>query len=249
MIASPKVFMIHGWATNHHIFDDLRARAGIAADYWQTPDLPGHGTTPLGQHFNIEAIAQSFAAQISQPVHLLGWSLGGMIALSIAAHYPEKVQTLCLTASLAKLSASPDYPQGLQHAALQNMVLLFEHNYTKFIQQFLTLQMLYATPEDQQSARKLLPALCQYGTPAGLTTSLHSLQQADLRPLLPSIQVPTLLIFGGRDTITPPRMGEYLHQHISGSQWQYLPKAAHLPFLSHPDVFTQSLHHFWEQHS
>lgn len=249
MTVSPTVLMIHGWATNHHIFDDLRARFGAASTSWQTPDLPGHGSAPLNHDFDIDAIAQVFAAQISQPVHLLGWSLGGMVALSLAAKYPEKVKSLCLTASLAKLHSSPDYPQGLQHDALQNMIPRFEQDYPKVIKQFIDLQLMYASDKDQQNARQLLPALCQDGTPTGLAAALHALQQADLRPLLPEIHAPILLIFGGKDTITPPRMGEYLHQHLPDSHWQYLPKAAHIPFLSHPDLFTQSLRHFWEQYS
>ena len=249
MIFSPDVFLIHGWAVNHHIFDGLQKTLAIAAPNWHTPDLPGHGAAPLTHDFNIETIADQFAQQIRQPTHLIGWSLGGMIALVMAARYPDKIKTLCLTATLAKLYASSDYPQGLTHTVLNRMIPRFKQNYQQSISQFLNLQMLHATQQDRQRTLDLLPALCQYGAPSDLSRALTALEQADLRALLPEIHTPTLLIFGGRDVITPARMGEYLHQHISFSQYLLLPQAAHAPFLSHTHQFTQALNDFWEQYT
>lgn len=246
MISPPEVFLIHGWAANHHIFDALRLLLAIDPDRWHTPDLPGHGAAAPQPYFDLNAIADQFAAGISRPVHLVGWSLGGMVALVMAARHPDKVKSLCLTASLAKLHASADYPQGLQHVALEAMIPRFEQNYYKSMRQFLGLQMLYAAPEDRLSEQQLLPALCQYGAPTGLTAALTALQQLDLRPILTDIHCPVLLIFGGRDAITPMRMGEYLHQNIRNSHWLPIPEAAHAPFLSHGHQFAPALKNFWE---
>jgi pimeloyl-[acyl-carrier protein] methyl ester esterase len=250
MITPPHTLLIHGWGANHHIFDPLLAYLPAT---WQKfcyiPDLPGHGCAPFDGTFNIDSIADQLATQLTTRTHLLGWSLGGMVALSLAARYPEKVASLCLTASLAKLMADSDYPQGLQRTSLNMMSSRFSEDYPKYMQQFLQLQMLYADTGARACLNSLVTAICQYGAPAALNAALHALEQADLRPLLSSINCPVLLIYGGRDAITPPRMGEYLHQQLPQSEWCLLPQAAHTPFLSHPDEFTRILGQFWEQYS
>lgn len=250
MTIPSQTLLIHGWGANHHIFDPLQAHLPtIGQEHWCIPDLPGHGCAPFDGTFNIDSIADQIAAQLTARIHLLGWSLGGMVALSLAARYPDKVASLCLTASLAKLMASSDYPQGLQRVSLNMMASRFSEDYPKYMQQFLQLQMLYADPSARACLNSLVPVICQYGPPAALNAALHALEQADLRPLLSSINCPVLLIYGGRDAITPPRMGEYLHQQLPQSEWCLLPQAAHTPFLSHPDEFARVLNQFWERYS
>ncbi|WP_367431809.1 pimeloyl-ACP methyl ester esterase BioH [Snodgrassella alvi] len=250
MTTPSQTLLIHGWGANHHIFDPFLASLPLPyQNHIQTPDLPGHGCAPFDGTFDINTIADQLAAQLSEPAHVLGWSLGGMVAISLAARYPDRVATLCLTASLAKLLASSDYPQGLQKVSLHQMADKFRMDYPKYMQQFLQLQMLYADTGIQTGMHHLLPAICQYGAPVALNAALHALEQADLRPLLSSLHCPVLLVYGGRDTITPPRMGEYLHQQLPQSEWHLLPQAAHTPFLSHPDEFARVLGRFWEQYT
>lgn len=249
MTTTPQTLLIHGWGANHHVFDPLQTFIPAPwQNQWWAPDLPGHGSAPFDGHFDLNEIADQIAQQITQPVNLVGWSLGGMVALNLAARHPEKVNTLCLTASLVKLLASHDYPQGLHRVSLDTMANLFAEGYHKYMQQFLQLQMLYASPSARNNINQLTSTICQYGSPAGLNAALLALKQADLRPLLDSINCPVLLLFGARDAITPPRMGEYLHQHLPQSEWILLPQAAHVPFLSHTAEFAQVLSQFWERH-
>ena len=120
MSDSVNVLLLHGWAANHHIFNLLAAslpECRVAA-----PDLPGHGAAGFDGTFDVAAVADSLAAQLNEPAHLLGWSLGGLVALHMAARHPEKVRSLCLTASFARLSAAPDYPERLANPALGKMI-------------------------------------------------------------------------------------------------------------------------------
>lgn len=249
MSTTSPTLLIHGWGANHHVFDLLHTYISKPwHNHWWTPDLPGHGTAPFCGHFNLDNIADQLAAQINEPVNLVGWSLGGMVALSLAARYPKKVNTLCLTASLAKLLTSSDYPQGLHRVGLNIMAQRFAEDYPKYMQQFLQLQMLHASSSAQNNICQITANICQYGTPTALNAALLVLNQADLRPLLSSIHCPVLLLYGGRDAITPPRMGEYLHEHLPQSEWILLPQAAHVPFLSHTVEFARVLSQFWERH-
>ncbi|WP_308035801.1 pimeloyl-ACP methyl ester esterase BioH [Neisseria cinerea] len=242
--AAKKVYLIHGWGANRHVFDDLMPRLPAT---WSVSsvDLPGHGDAPFVQPFDIEAAADAVAAQIDAPADILGWSLGGLVALYLAARHPGKVRSLCLTASFARLTADEDYPEGLAAPALGKMVGAFRSDYAKHIKQFLQLQLLHTHDADGIIGR-ILPDLARCGTPSALQEALDAAERADARHLLDKIDVPVLLVFGGKDAITPPRMGEYLHRRLKGSRLVVMEKAAHAPFLSHAEAFAALYRDFVE---
>lgn len=174
-----------------------------------------------------------------------GWSLGGLVALYLAKRYPQKVRKLCLIASFAKFLATDDYPEGLTNPALGKMITLFQQDYPKYMRQFLELQLLH-NDNRKDILAAIMPDLIQPGAPAALSSALTALSQADARPLLKDITVPVCLIYGGKDSITPPRMGEYLARHMPHAKLTIIDKAAHAPFLSHTAECTALLREWVE---
>ena len=234
MNASP-LLMIHGWGANGRIFDLLRphfTRRETAA-----PHLPGHGDAPLDGAFSVEAAADALAQSLDAPAHILGWSLGGLTALHLAARHPHKVRSLTLCASFAKLHAAPDYPEGVHKTMFERMVALFGEDYPKYMRQFLELQLLNVA-DARPMIDAVLPDVVRHGAPAALQQALDAVNQADARPLLASIRKPVLLVYGNKDAITPPRMGEYLAAKLPAARLEVFDKAAHAPFLSHPERFS-----------
>lgn len=229
--------LIHGWAANGHIFNDLRCR--LPAD-WHTsaPHLPGHGDAAALNGFDVDTAADILAAQLRQPAYLLGWSLGGLVALSLAARYPHQVKGLVLCATFAKLHAAADYPEGVKTALLARMQHLFEQDFAKHMRQFLELQLLHH-PDRRTVIDAVLPDMVKHGTPEALTEALAAVEKADWRFRLPEIRCPALLLYGTHDTVTPPRMGDYLLHHLPDAQMRLIDKAAHAPFLSHADEFAR----------
>ena len=241
--APSEVWLLHGWAANRHVFDDLRTRLPESL-HVHARDLPGHGSAAFAGEFDIATIAAGYAAQIDSQAHILGWSLGGLIGLYLAAHYPDKVASLCLTAAFAKFVASDDYPEGLRQPALAKMVTLFQADYPKYMRQFLQLQFLYAK-DAAAILSDIVPKIVAHGAPAALQAALDAVAQTDARPWLAAVRCPTLLIFGQKDSITPPRMGEYLHRHLPNSRLLLFERDSHAPFLSHPQHFVEQLLSFW----
>lgn len=244
--SAKNIYLIHGWAANGHVFDDLSPRL---PNSWHitTPDLPGHGSSPFNGTFNVADAADALAKTISEPAYLLGWSLGGLVCLYLAARHPKKVRALCLTASFARFQAAPDYPEGLSNPALGKMITLFQQDYHKYMKQFLQLQFIYAK-EKTPILERILPDIVKHGAPEALQQALDAVAEADARAFLPQITQPTLLVFGGKDSITPPRMGEYLHRHLPHSELQIFDKAAHTPFLTQAEDFAKQLTDFFNQH-
>ncbi|WP_165007127.1 pimeloyl-ACP methyl ester esterase BioH [Neisseria yangbaofengii] len=242
--SAKKVYLIHGWAANRHVFDDFIPRL---PHNWaiHALNLPGHGGEPFTDDFDIAAVADHYAAQIDTPAHILGWSLGGLVALYLAARHPDKVKSLCLTASFAKFTAEADYPEGLSNPALAKMAGAFQQDYAKHIKQFLQLQLLHTQNADT-ILHKVLPDLIRHGAPQALQAALDAVNRADARPFLARIQQPVLLVYGQKDAITPPRMGEYLNRHLPNSTLHLIDHAAHSPFLSHADEFAGVYQRFIE---
>lgn len=228
------MIFIHGWGVNHHIFDYFRT---LLPENWHTsaPPLLGHDNDPLNTHFSVAQAAERLANEIAQPTYVFAWSLGGLVALDLAHRYPEKVKGLVLCCAFAKLLAESDYPEGLQQSTLHKITPLFEQNYPKYMRQFLELQLLHH-PQRAAIVQKVLPDVVKWGAPAALRDALVEVERVDARAWLPHIVQPTLLIFGGKDAITPPKMGSYLAQHLPNAQLHVVASAAHAPFLSHADA-------------
>ena len=120
--------LIHGWASNAHIFDRLRRRL---PENWQiiAPNLAGHGGRAAPKRFDIRVAADEIAAMLPENSVVLGWSLGGVVAQYLAAYYPQRVQKLVLCATFAKLHATQDYSIGIKNNLLNKMLSLFEQDY------------------------------------------------------------------------------------------------------------------------
>lgn len=237
--------LIHGWGVNAHIFNDFQQKL---PENWviHTPDLIGHGSQTLPIPFSIHAAADNIAAQQSSPGYLLGWSLGSQVVLQLAARYPQTVRGIILVSGFAKLRASADYPQGINNVLLEKMLGFFQQDYAKYVRQFLELQLI-ATPERRPLIKQILPDLVRHGTPQALHNALNALESADIRPMLPEIQSPALIICGNKDSVTPPRMSEYLAQHLPNARLHQIDKAAHAPFLSHAEQCAALIKRFIEQ--
>lgn len=232
-IMTININFIHGWGVNYHIFDYFQTL--LPADWYTTATpLLGHDNSPTIEHFSVAQAAEHMAKHIKQPTYLFGWSLGGVVALYLAYHYPEKVKGLILCCSFAKLLAEANYPAGLKQTTLHKIAPLFEQDYPKYMRQFLELQLLN-NPHAHQILQIVLHDVLKLGTPTALRAALTEVEHIDARSWLHNIHQPTLLIFGEKDAITPPKMGEYLAQHLPNAQLNLITQASHTPFLSHAD--------------
>ena len=210
------------------------------------PDLPGHGADVRTQ-FDAAAFADELAAQIDVPANIVAWSLGGQVALQLAVRHPDKVASLCLCATFAKLLQADGYDAGLKASKLLGMIPVFQADYPKTMSQFLQLQILY-TPERKAAVQAMLPAVTAYAAPTALQSAQEYASHADMRDALAQIQAPVLCVYGDKDTITPARLGEYLREHLPRARLLLIKKAVHAPFISHPELMAAALKEFWSQH-
>jgi pimeloyl-[acyl-carrier protein] methyl ester esterase len=185
---------------------------------------------------------------------LLGWSLGGQIALRLAAAQctlaPESpapaadteraamdrgaVRRLVLIAATPRLTASPDWPHGAPPERLAAQAAGLETDYRRTVGDFLELQVR-GSAGGAAALEQLRSALFAHGYPsvAALARGLDLLRETDLRPLLPGITLPTLVIAGQYDRVTMPAASHALADSLPNARYVEIRRAAHAAFLSH----------------
>jgi pimeloyl-[acyl-carrier protein] methyl ester esterase len=241
--AAPLV-LLHGWGMNLRVFD--RLRAVLASEHRVLViDLPGHGRSPWPARAASEQWLASLAAELPRGATLIGWSLGGQLALQLASQPALAVRRLVLIASSARFVQAPDWPHGLSAATLLAFAAQLERDPERTLSDFLELQVRGSADADAVRAT-LQQTLQQHGAPApaALRVGLALLEHNDLRELARGTDIPTLLIAGQYDRVTPPQAAASLAQLLPQAQLLQIPRAGHAPFLSHPAQVSDALLEF-----
>ncbi len=244
----PDLVLLHGWGLNVRVWDglvqELRDRFRLIAI-----DLPGHGKSPwtAGRVTPAEQawLLHSTLSSISNCYSLLGWSLGGQIALDLAAAMPGPIDKLVLVATTPRFVAAPDWPYGMKLEAITKMATQLREDYQQTLRDFLALQVR-GSMEGASVVEQMRHALSVHGEahPEALEAGLNTLATSDLRPTLPHVQTPTLVIAGQNDRITAPGASRVLATSLPDAQYVELRRAAHAPFLSHRSEFSATLEPF-----
>lgn len=241
----PDLLLLHGWGLHGGVWDTLMPRLTPQLRVTRL-DLPGHGrsrSVPM-PHSLTELTLQTMAA-VPPGAVVLGWSLGGLVALEAALRMPQRMRGLVLANSTPRFVATEDWSCAMPAEQLKEFAAGLAQDYQETLQRFLSLQVR-GDEAAHTSLRRLRDALFAHGEPdtASLTTGLGVLRDSDLRSSLKDVSVPTLVLAGGYDRLTPPAASEYLASHIPGARLQIFPRSAHAPFISHADAFVGALMDF-----
>lgn len=243
-IEAEPLVLLHGWGMNLRVFDGMVAV--LAAHHRVTViDLPGHGASPWNAQLSSSSWLAALAAALPRAATLVGWSLGGQLALQLATQPALAVRRLVLIASTPRFVQGPDWPAGLPAATLQAFAAQLERDAPRTIADFLELQVRGSL--DAAGVRsRLQQALQQHGAARaeGLRAGLELLQHNDLRELARRVDLPALLIAGQYDRVTPPQAAHELARLMPRAQLLQIPRAGHAPFLSHPAPVSAALLEF-----
>ena len=267
------ILLIHGWGMHGGMWGEV-AKQLAASHKVYCVDLPGHGHSKLhtpihgsggegtdqdplsltlsrkcerGQVLLDEIVAQ-LATPFSEPLTVVGWSLGGQLALRWAQLHPEQVQKLVLVATTPCFVQQDGWSCAMAADTLQDFTTSLLQNHALTLKRFLALQ-LRGSENERELLLELRARLYANGEPdiAALRGGLEILRDTDMREQLVHIAQPTLVIAGERDTLTPSVASKYLAQTLPNARLAQIPGAAHAPFLSHPQIFMQHLTSFLDE--
>lgn len=238
----PIVFL-HGWAQSkqiwcrqHDIFPDALFL-----------NLPGHGGA---EDVPLDAWLDSIAAQLpEQPCLLVGWSLGGMLAMQLAAMFPKRIAALALISTTPRFKVSHDWPHGSSEELFEGFRLAVSSGSPKALNRFFALML-----HGEQMSRRDLNAIAKNAVDrdnttsrSGLVTGLALLEQLDLRELATHITQAALIMHGECDAVIPVEAGRWLADQCPSKQIELFGNCGHAPFLTQPEQFNQTLQTWWQQ--
>lgn len=214
---------------------------GCTSEVWsgQVPGLWSRGPVTLANHLHgdsIAAMATSILATAPPRFALAGISMGGYIVLEIWRQAPERVRGL----ALVDTRADPDSPEAT--AKRRDAVALAQSG--KFRQVLLNAFPLAVHPDHVDSAplRDLhLRMSLASGVDAYANHQQAIITRPDSRGDLSTITVPTTIIVGDSDRLTPPELSKEMAAAIPGATLELIPEAGHLALVEQPEATTAAL--------
>jgi 3-oxoadipate enol-lactonase len=239
----PIVF-IHGFPFNHTMWDP---QMKALPNHYRavTYDIRGHGDSAVGDgQYSIEFFVDDLLALLDHLVIdktiLCGLSMGGYIALRAYERFPERIRALvlCDTKSEADTNEAKVKRSATVRSVKTTGVGPFADDFAKLV---FAPQSFQTHPE----AVEAIKAAIRANSPIGISGAAFALGcRTDTTSVLSSIKVPTLVLVGEYDTLTPPAAAETLHRQITKSEFHAIPAAGHMSNLENPAEFNRHLIEF-----
>ncbi len=232
----PVLVLTHSLGSDHHMWEP-QVQA-LEEDYYiLSIDNIGHGDSdvPAGDYSladMADGVLAVAAAEKAERFHYCGLSVGGITGLWLAVHHRERLLSLTLCNTAAKIGAPELWSERIDIARSEGMGALVDG----VIARWFSPDFAEREPERFARARATLLAT----DPTGYSGVCAALRDADMRDDVASITAPTLVIGGTIDQATPIDQARWLHGEIGGSRMVEL-DAAHLSNLDRDGQFTAAL--------
>jgi len=235
----PPLVLLHGWAMSSAVFAEVMPQLAKSHRVLAL-DLPGHGASDPAPAYTLPGLAEDVAAWLGivgiQRCALLGWSLGGQVAMQLAVGRPHVVDKLLLISSTPRFTAEGDWNGGLPVGQVRAMERQLRRSYELAMSDFFA-RMFTDEVMPRERYREIIRFAVRSGRlPAAVDVlaCLEILRDTDLRTVLSSLSAPTLVHYGATDAITPAEAGSYLAKAIPGARGVCWDGIGHAPFFSRP---------------
>jgi pimeloyl-ACP methyl ester carboxylesterase len=171
---------------------------------------------------------------------LFGVSEGGPASLLFAATHPDRVSSLAVYGTYARMVQADDYPIGIAAADLDHFAELVDAQWGGPVATHAFAPSIADDPQFRDSWGRFLR---RGSSPHGVASLIRMYRELDVRHVLPTISAPTLVLHRTGDRLIPIAGGRYLAEHIPGARFVELPGADHL-FLAEPDQVLDEVEEF-----
>ena len=227
------IVLIHGWGMSGKIWEEF-SKVMKYKNKLYIIDLPGMGKSEIIKPYKIDNLIDKIHELIPENVTIIGWSLGGQIAMKYCLKYPKTVNNLVCISSTPCFIRKPGWEYGVSINYFSRFKKNLLNNWQKTLKSFFLLQI----KEDKKS-KNILKKLesdfmgQQPPTKKGLEKSLEILEEIDMRNDLKNINIPTLIISGKQDSISNYKASVWMQSQIKESKIFIFDLAGHMPFLNY----------------
>ncbi|MET8982654.1 alpha/beta hydrolase [Streptomyces sp. NPDC004539] len=233
-MSKPTVVLLHGVGLDHTMWEPT---AALLADRFTVLalDLPGHGTRPpVRDGVTLADLSAGVADEIPAGSHLVGFSLGALVAQDVALHRPELVATLTSVSSVCARTAH-------ERASVLDRLRIAEADFTASAAA--SLKRWYdGTDVDPNRVARTESTLLANDIGSFLSCyRVFATADADLAPDLPDIAVPALAVTGENDPGSTPEMTDRLAAALPNCRAVVIPRARHMLPVECPEAFVDCL--------
>ncbi|MBQ3464441.1 alpha/beta hydrolase [Candidatus Saccharibacteria bacterium] len=217
---SQKLYIIHGWTYTTKYWDEtlkILEKRGVEVEMLKVP-----GLTKKDDHvFKISDYVRWADQNIPDGSVALGHSNGGRILLNLCAENPQKLEKLIL------LNSAGVYEKSTKRDIFRTVSKLFAP--------------LKKLPLLRKIVHKLLGASDYDHAPENMKKTLAGLLDSDKSLTLEKVTTETTLLWGEKDTTTPPHQGRALHEKLKNSTLTFYKDWDHAPYIKHPDELADAI--------
>lgn len=231
--AAPPIVLVHSAGTDHRMWDRNLSRVQ-GRFRWIRYDARGHGRSDVPEApYSLDDLGGDLVAVLDAldvaTAHVVGASLGGLVALWLAVRHPERVGRAVLAGAAARIGTRDAWQERadtVRNGGTEAVVELAMRRFfsERFRRDHADVVERFATTMRRQS-------------PEGYVGTCLALRDADLRDQVSATQAATLIVVGDEDISTPPSDAEALRASIPRARLTVLEGAGHLCTVERPDVF------------
>jgi pimeloyl-[acyl-carrier protein] methyl ester esterase len=235
------IVLLHGACDNHHYMQPIMDQL---CDRYQVTSLdePGRGLSKWQPQIkNIHDLADALLPVLPEKAIYINWSFGGLIAISIAARYPDRVKRIINIGSVPKFIENTDWPGVPQPGFKALLPIIAEHGLPAFLKRFHDSEFANFNPKPK--AYHVLNRLLENMEVDidAINKRIHICDATDLRQEFRSLKCPIDLILGEKDEAVPTALHEKIKALNPKVNIHIIPGAQHMLVWTHPMEFNKIL--------
>jgi len=243
----PLVYL-HGWGMSGRAWHFQQ----VFADRYRLifPDFRGHGQSTTAPEYTLEAYAGDVAALVEHldlnDAVVVGWSMGTQVALEAYRSIRTRVAALVLVGVTPRFTVAPDYEHGKPPQEVKGLGLRLRRDYQRAMGDFF--RGMFAPDETSaEQYQRIVHQIVMGGHSPdrdAVLASLQLLSTADLRPVLPEVDCPVLLVHGDGDSICLASAARYAAERLPKGTLRLMHGCGHAPFMTRPEEFNEIVGRF-----
>jgi len=191
---------------------------------------------------SISAIASRLLENAPERFSLAGLSMGGYIAMEVMRQAPQRVQRL----ALLDTSPWPDAPEATQDR--ERLIALVEAGHYEDTFPHAWPRLVHPSRHADRALQEVVFGMMRETGPEAYVRQQRAIiARADSRPLLPTIEIPTLILVGDADAVTPPQIAREMAEMIEWASLTVIPESGHLSTLEQPERVNHALRLWLEE--
>ncbi len=241
------LIMLHGWGMHSGMWMQTRDILSMHFTLYMV-DLPGMGHSETITPYNMQSLVALLKTEfvnneIPANANLLAWSLGSLVGMKLAMELP--IKRLVLVGSTPCYVNRDDWQLGTPLEVFTSFFSGMLNNFNATMNKLLALIAL-GGHNPQATSKVLREVFASRPLPnqQALQATLDILLETDVRSEVAKLTMPTLVIHGEHDKLCPITGAEWLANALPNAHFIKMQHAAHEPFISHPQLFSQYVTEF-----